>query len=620
MAENLLLAVFAIFIVGIAGQTIAGRLRVPSVVFYLIGGLLLGEVGLGVVSLETFGGEGGLTTVVGFAVAVIVFDGAFALRLDRIREAKTTSLRLVTFGAVVTLVGTAVTVHYLTGTEWTLSFVIGSLLVATGPTVVTPIVNSVTLREHVSSALETEGIINDVTAAIAAVVIFEELVLHEGSGVTTALAFAERIGAGVGSGLLFAGLAYVVMRRRILPEDSPRFTQFLVLLTAVGAYAVANALSTEAGVAAVAAAGLVLGNLEFPHREAAEEFTEDMTLLLLAFVFVSLAALVDIQAVLDLGLAGVGLVVVILFVLRPLVGIVSTAGVEKFTWSERLFVSAMGPRGIIPASVATLFAIELAAEGETEAAATLLGTVFLVIFVTDALEAGFARQIGDWLGVTPMSMIIVGAGRVGRSLAKQLKSRGESVVMVDKDETRCDAARDEGFTVIEADGTESAGLEKAGIDDARGIVAAAPDDDINLLVCQTAMTRFGLENVYSRVNDIENVEKFESLGIGAVAEQQAAAYALDNQIERPALSRWMNDIGDSHDIIEIEVTSDRIGGQSISELDETIPAGCLVVEIGRDNETSVPGADEIIELGDKITLLGDDEAVSTAADRFHPHE
>ncbi|ERH04061.1 MAG: NhaP-type Na+/H+ and K+/H+ antiporters with a unique C-terminal domain protein [Halorubrum sp. J07HR59] len=156
MAENLLLAVFAIFIVGIAGQTIAGRLRVPSVVFYLIGGLLLGEVGLGIVSLETFGGEGGLTTVVGFAVAVIVFDGAFALRLDRIREAKTTSLRLVTFGAVVTLVGTAVTVHYLTGTEWTLSFVIGSLLVATGPTVVTPIVNSVTLREHVSSALETE--------------------------------------------------------------------------------------------------------------------------------------------------------------------------------------------------------------------------------------------------------------------------------------------------------------------------------------------------------------------------------------------------------------------------------------------------------------------------------
>ena len=134
-----MIVVVAILAVGIAGQLLARRLRVPSVVFYLVGGLLLGEVGLGIVTLETFGN--GLTTVVGISVAVIVFDGAFALRLDRVREASTASLRLVTVGAVLTFLGTATAVRFLTGTRWDVAFLVGALLVATGPTVITPIVN-----------------------------------------------------------------------------------------------------------------------------------------------------------------------------------------------------------------------------------------------------------------------------------------------------------------------------------------------------------------------------------------------------------------------------------------------------------------------------------------------
>jgi len=133
-----LITVVAILGLGIGGQLLGSRLRVPSVVFYLIAGLILGEVGLGLVTLDTFGD--GLTTIVGVAVAVIVFDGAFALQFGRIREASTTSLRLVTIGAVVTFVGTAGAVRYLTGTGWAVAMLIGALLVATGPTVITPIV------------------------------------------------------------------------------------------------------------------------------------------------------------------------------------------------------------------------------------------------------------------------------------------------------------------------------------------------------------------------------------------------------------------------------------------------------------------------------------------------
>ena len=616
MAESLLPIVVAILGVGVAGQLIANRLRVPSVVFYLVGGLLLGEVGLGLVDLETFGG--GLTTIVGLSVAVIVFDGAFKLQLDRIRTAETVSLRLVTIGAVLTFLGTAAAVRVLIGTGWPLAFLIGALLVATGPTVITPIVNVVYLREHVSAALETEGIINDVTAAIGAIVIFEAM--DDSFGLTTILAFAERLGVGIAAGGIAAGGMYYLLDHELLPGDGPRAARFMTLLAAIAAFGAANTVSTEAGVAAAATAGLVLANLDLPHRETIGEFTEDITLLLLAFVFVTLAALVPVGDVFALGLAGVALVVVIMLVIRPLVAIISTAGVEKFTRPERLFLSAVGPRGIIPASVATLFAAELTASGNTAAAGTLAGVVFLVIFATDAIEAGFARQIGDALGVTPMRTIIVGGGRVGRSLATQLESRNEFVVIIDDDEEQCEKVREAGFRVFEGDGTETATLKKAGIEKAKTLVAATADDNINLLVCQTAMTKFDLTNVYARVNNPENVEKFESLGVGAVDEPQAAAYALDNQIERPSLARWMNDLGDGHDILEIEVTADHIAGKSIKELNDEIPGGCLIAELGRDGNAHVPDADEVIEYGDRITFLGDSDAVKTAVSRFHPHD
>jgi len=618
VAGSLLLIVVAILSVGVAGQLLASRLRVPSVVFYLVGGLLLGEVGLGLVALETFGD--GLTTVVGIGVAVIVFDGAFALRLDRVREASTASFRLVTVGAALTFLGTAVAVRFLTGTRWDVAFLVGALLVATGPTVITPIVNVVYLREHVSTALETEGIVNDVTAAIAAVVIFEEVLLLEEFGPNTLLAFMERLGVGAVTGLVAAGLTYYLLHEELLPGNGPRSARFTTLLAVIGAYGVADTVSAEAGVAAVATAGLVLSNLEIPHRDTIEEFTEDVTLLLLAFVFVSLAALVDVEAVLALGLAGVALVAVVMLVLRPLAVLVSTVGIEHFTWPERFFLAAVGPRGIIPASVATLFAIELAAGGDDAAAATLLGTVFLVIFATDAIEAGFARQIGDVLGVTPMRTIIVGGGRVGRSLATQLESRDEFVVMIDDDEEQCRLAREAGFRVFEGDGTTEATLEEAGIDDAKAVVAVTDDDDVNLLVCQTVNTKFDVENVYARVNRPENVDAFESLGVTAVDSPQATAYALDNEIERPAMAHWMNDLGNAHDILEIEVTAESLAGKSVREINDEIPGGCLIAEVGRGSDAHVPDPDEEIECGDHVAFLGDTDAVDRAVKRFHPHE
>ena len=632
MAADIPVLIALIFLTGVASQLLARRLQVPSVLFLIIAGLVLGEAGLQIVTLETFGiGENAdpedtaaLSTVVGLSVAIIVFDGAFQLRRERLREASTVTLRLITAGALLTLVGVALAVKVFLGESWSLSFLVGALLVATGPTVITPILEVVPVREHVASALEAEGVINDVSAAIAAVVIFEVFVEHDGTLLEGLVTFLSRFGIGIAAGIVSAGIVYVVLVRDLAPGNSPQVSRFLFVSAALGAFAMAEAVAAEAGIAAAATSGILLGNAPLPHRETMEEFGRDVTLLVLAFVFISLAAFIKPDAIRQLGLSGVALVVAVVLVIRPLAVFVGTVGVERFSYSERYFMGALGPRGIVVAAVATLFAIELRAGAETDAvireAQQLEAAVFLIIFVTVFVQGGFARQVADYLDVSPMPTIIVGGGRVGRALATRLERRGEFVVIVDNDDRKIEAARDEGFTVRKGDGTEPDVLREAGIEDSERVVAATSDDDTNLLVCQLATSKFEVEDVFARVNKPQNVDAFDALEVTAVDSPTATAVAVDNEIERPAMAHWMSNLGDGHDVQEVTVTSDDVVGQTISEVNAKIPAGCIVAVIAREGESHVPSADERIERDDRVTFIGEEDSVDRAVNRFHPHE
>jgi len=209
---SLLTFVALIVALGVGSQLLGARFRVPSVLFLITAGIAVGPSGFGFITLETFGGAGPLSTIVGLAVAIIVFEGAFHLKVEKLRESPSSAIRLVTVGAGIALVGTAVAVHYLLGADWEISFLIGSLLVATGPTVVTPILEVVPVRDRVAAALETEGIVNDVTAAIVAVVIFKSIRIRTPHASDYLRLFAERLGTGVVVGLVVAGTVYSLLR------------------------------------------------------------------------------------------------------------------------------------------------------------------------------------------------------------------------------------------------------------------------------------------------------------------------------------------------------------------------------------------------------------------------
>jgi len=613
---NLIPLVAAIIGIGVISQVLSSRFRVPSVVFLIAAGIVLGPEVLGVVGPGSFGDA--LTAIVGLSVAIIVFEGAFHLNFTEIREAPAAAIRLITIGVLISLVGTAVAVHYVLDAPWTVSFLVGALLVATGPTVITPILEVVPVRDRVGVALETEGIANDVSAAILAVVIFEAIIGGVGQPNELLVLFAERLGVGVLVGVLVAGVVYYLLRYVDLsPGNAPRNARLLVLAGALVAYAGADVIATEAGLAAVATAGVLLGNVEIPYEAEISAFKGDVTLIVLSFVFIALAALLDFDNLIALGGGGLLVVALVALVIRPLLVFVSTAG-ERFTRGEKLFMSLVGPRGIIPASVATLFAIELRANGFGEAADVLVGTVFLVILLTVVFEAGFARQIAEYLDVIPMRVLVIGGGKVGRTLASRLEDRGENVVIVEDDIEVVETARNDGHTVHHGDGTDTDVLRSAGAGNAKVVVASTGDDDVNLLVSQLASSKFDPETILARVNNPDNVEPFEELGVRTISTTLATAQALDNYIERPAMMNWMGELGKSGDVQEIEVTADELVGRPVQEIGPELPSGVLIALVARDGETTVPHAEFTLEAGDRITILGDREAVREAMTFVHP--
>ena len=624
VSSALLPIVTLILILGVSSRLIADRLRIPSVLFLIGSGVAIGPEGLGIVSREVFGN--GLTAMVGVAVAIILFEGSFRLRLERFREAPRDILRLVTVGAVVMWLGTALVVRFVLSfggepVEWSVALLVGALLIATGPTVVTPILNVVTVRDHVAAAMESEGIINDVTAAVLAVVVFEVLILETAGLVPFVEQLLLRIGAGIVAGLLVAGIVWALLKQvDISPGDAPLHSRLIALGGILGTFATAELIAGESGVAAAATLGLVLGNVELPHEEDIEGFMEDLTTIVLGFVFVAIAALIDFGDITALGVAGVALVVAVTLFVRPLLIFLSVRN-DRFTTNERVFMSTVAPRGIIPASVATLFAIELQAEGAVAEAQVLAGTVFLIIFATVVFQGGLARQIAELLDVVPMRTIIAGGGEVGSALAERLERDGENVVIVEIDDETVQDLRENGHRAVQGDAGQADVLRSAGIENAGMVVATTRDDDVNLLVSQLVQTEFDVDTVAARVNDPENLESFESLGVRAIDFGSAMAQSLENVLERPAIAGWMNDLGRSGDVREIEVTAADLVGKTTEELYDELPDGCIIGVISDDGgETHVPSGDHPLERGDHVTFIGQRDAVDRAVKRFHPHE
>src|SRR5690606_24584646 len=156
-------------------QWLAWRIKLPAILFLLLSGLLLGPVTGAIDPDRALGGL--LFPLVSLAVAVILFEGSLTLRFSEIRGMGPAVLRLVTVGALVSLLGLAAAAHWLAGLDWPLALLFGAIGCVTGPTVIVPMLRSVRPNARISNVLRWEGIIIDPIGALLAVLMFEALAL-----------------------------------------------------------------------------------------------------------------------------------------------------------------------------------------------------------------------------------------------------------------------------------------------------------------------------------------------------------------------------------------------------------------------------------------------------------
>ena len=489
---------------GVLGQSVARQLRIPGIVLLLALGAGLGPEGLGWVEPETLGPA--LFGIVDFAVAVVLFEGGLNLELHRLKRQELAIRQLITVGALVTIAGGSLAVAVLLRWPWELCLLFGSLIVVTGPTVVTPLLRELRLRPRLTTVLEAEGVLIDPIGAILAVLALQVALVPATETLATGLSdFVLRMGFGVGAGVIGGFLLGWLLRRRSLIPDG--FENIFALASVILLFYGADHLVPYSGILAVTVAGVIVGNLDTPVGRELREFKDQLTVMLVGLLFILLAADIALADMRALGWRGATVVGILILVVRPLNAWISTRG-SGLSTNEKVFIGWLAPRGIVAAGVASLTAVGLESQG-ISGGAEVRALVFLTIAGTVVLAGLTAAPVASLLRLRLPGrdrIAILGAQGLGLALANELRDAGRTVVFLDSDPRRCRNAEEAGYPVVFGDALTESTLLRAHIELVGTAVGLTFNDHLNSLFVGHVRKLFGVPHGYVSIEAIEGVK------------------------------------------------------------------------------------------------------------------
>lgn len=480
---------------GVAAQWIAWRTRLPGILLLLLIGIALGTFISpdDVIAAATEGSETAgarvLFPLVSLSVAIILFEGGLSLRINELREAGTAVLRLVTIGAFVTVVLTALSAHYVLGFGWRISLLIGAILVVTGPTVISPLLRQIRPSRRIESTMKWEGIVIDPIGAVLAVLVFEEFMVSakQFDPVHAILVLLQTSLVGIAMGWLGATALVQSFRRYWVPDY---LQGILALAMTLLLFSLSNLMAEEAGLITVTVLGIVLANQKHAAIVHVIEFKEHLRTLLIGCLFIILGSRIQPMELVALGWQGLLFVAILILVIRPISAFIALAG-SPLNSNEKAFVGALAPRGIVAAAVASVFALKLEgtqAGGVDAAGASQLVTVtFLVILCTVAvygLSAGPLARFLKLANPNPQGLLIAGADHWIRELCKVLRECQVSVLIVDTNYNKVSAARMDGLPAECINILSDRTLEEINFGNIGRLLALTPNDEVNSLAVQ----------------------------------------------------------------------------------------------------------------------------------------
>jgi NhaP-type Na+/H+ or K+/H+ antiporter len=552
-----------ILLVGTLCQWVSWRLAIPAIPLLLVSGFLLGPVSgmyfeQPLLVPEALLGEHLLAVIEG-AVAIILFEGGLSLRARELMEARRSIIRLTTLGVVVTFIVASIGAHYLLGFELYAAALMGALLTITGPTVIVPMLRTIRPRGRVKYIAKWEGILNDPIGVVLAVLVFEAHLAATGDvadvllvGVVQTLVVALSLTA------LAYGLLYIVMRRHWLPDYLHNPFTLAVVLTVFG---LSNHFQPESGLLTVTLLGILLANSKGVDVRHIVEFKENLQVLLIPFLFIVLAARVDTEALELIGWGSAGFLLLLVLVVRPL-AVLSGTLFLRVSWSERVLLMMLAPRGIVAVALTSVFALRLedSAAGEQLLAEMLLVVVGTVVFYGSL--AGWVASRLKLSNLSPQGLLILGAHDWAREIARELRARKIPVTLVDSNTHNIFLAKREGLNAARGNVFSEDFLDSLDLSEIGAVALATGNDEVNAFAREALSDFMERGNIfhlapYSQEKNPyrENIKAlnllfdehatFERLGERFALGERLHAVPIRDEAALEALARARRDAGSS---------------------------------------------------------------------------
>ena len=518
-----MLELAGIIILGILAQWVAWKFKIPAILPLILIGLLVGPIAATYLSEDgskwiepIWNGEKGLFPgeslyyFVSLAISIILFEGGLTLKRSEIKNVGPVITKLITLGAAITFFGSGIVAHYIFGLGWDLSFLFAGLIIVTGPTVITPILRNIPLKRDISTVLKWEGILIDPIGALVAVLVFEFISVGGGGGFTkTALIeFGKILLFGTTFGFTFAHALMYAVNKKLIPHY---LLNVVSLSTVLLVFVESEVFAHESGLLAVVVMGMVLGNGNLKNLKELLYFKESLSVLLISILFILLAANINMS---DLMLLytwkTAALFAIVVFIIRPLSVFASTMN-SRLKLNEQLFISWVGPRGIVAAGIASLFGSKLLKSG-VEGAEYITPLVFMIVLGTVLLNATTARLFAKLVGVflkSSNAILIIGASNPSRLIASFLKEKGKRVVIIDSNKNFINQAKDEDLEALAVNIYDDELRDNIELNDVGYLIAMTGNDAVNKYAITNFTKTFGEHGAFRLATSLEVINATE---------------------------------------------------------------------------------------------------------------
>jgi len=505
-----MLELAGIIIFGILAQWVAWKFKIPAILPLILIGLLVGPVAATFLSEDgtkwiepiwngtkgLFPGDG-LYSFVSLAISIILFEGGLTLKRNEIKNLGPVITKLITLGAAITFFAAGLAAHFIFGLSWQISLLFSALIIVTGPTVITPILRNIPLKKEVSAVLKWEGILIDPIGALVAVLVFEFISVGGDSGFTkTALIeFGKIILFGTTFGFTFAHALAFAINKKLIPHY---LLNVVSLSTVLLVYVESDIFAHESGLLAVVVMGMVLGNSQLKNIKELLYFKESLSVLLISILFILLAANINFKELMLLYTwKTAALFGAVVFLIRPLAVFLSTAK-SKLKFNEKLFISWVGPRGIVAAGIASLFGGKLLKMG-VPGSEYITPMVFMIVLGTVLLNATTARLFAKLVGVFLKSsdaIMFVGASNAAQLIASYLRDKGKRVILIDSNQHFIQQALDADLEALRVNVYDDDLADNIELNDVGYLLAISGSDAVNQHALQRFSTDFGEHGAY----------------------------------------------------------------------------------------------------------------------------